>query len=161
MVKGYSRLQIALHWTTLVLLGVSYLSSDGIKVAWRAFLRGTGDAVPSVQGMVHIWVGVAILALVALRLTLRLVRGVPPTPQSGNRLLELAGTAGHWLLYLLLLAIPGSGITAWFFGVKSAADVHEVLFNLGMAVVALHTVAALFHQYVLKDGLIRRMTRPA
>ncbi len=61
----------------------------------------------------------------------------------------------------VLIALPASGALAWFLSIRELGDVHEVLFNLGMALVGLHTAAALFHHYVLKDGLIGRMTRPA
>jgi cytochrome b561 len=155
--RGYSRLQIGLHWAIALLLVVSFLSHEGMKDAWSAWTR-QGTAVGS--GTLHVAVGLAVLALALLRLAVRLWRGAPPRVP-GSAALELAARVVHAMLYALLILIPASGAAAWFLGIDSAAEVHEVLFNLGWMLVALHSAAALFHHYVLRDGLIGRMLRPA
>ena len=48
---------------------------------------------------------------------------------------------------------------AWFGGVDLAAQGHNVLKIVLLALVALHVLGALYHQFVLKDGLINRMRR--
>ena len=155
--ESYSRSQIALHWGIAALLIVSFFSHEAMKEGWRAFLKGQE---PSSFGVpIHVSTGIAILVLVLFRLALRWRRGVPALPEGGNPILDRVAGLTHWALYGLLILIPVSGLATWFGGIKDAGEVHEVLFNMAFVLVALHTAAALFHQYVLKDGLIRRITR--
>lgn len=155
---GYNRLQIGLHWLTALLLLVSFVSHQPVKAAWEAFEKGATEATTG--AMVHVATGIAVLALTVLRLGLRFTRGVPAAVVGGSRLTETVSALTHWALLALLLAIPVSGAMLWFGGVEQAGDMHELLFTLGWLLVALHTAAALFHQYVLKDGLLLRMRRP-
>jgi cytochrome b561 len=154
--ERYSKIQVALHWGTLLLLIVSYVSSDWIKPAWRAIERGA-DAIPDLGGLAHIWFGVAILALTLVRIAIRLSHGTPAEPANTPRLQGLLAKAAHYALYGLLIAVPGAGGLAWFGGISNAAGVHEILFNIAMVVLGLHVAAALYHQFFLKDGLINRM----
>lgn len=156
-VTGYSRAQIALHWGILLLLGVSYVSSDKMKAAWRAIHEGR-DAFGTTAAA-HVWIGVAILVLALARVAIRLTRGAPDLPAGGHPVANLVARLTHLGLYALLLLIPAAGLMAWFGGVDAAGEVHEVLFNLGIALVMLHVAGALYHQFVLKDGLIDRMKR--
>ncbi|MFZ1725121.1 MAG: cytochrome b/b6 domain-containing protein [Albidovulum sp.] len=157
-VTGYSRSQIGVHWGIALLLGVSYFSSDAMKAAWRAYRKGN-DAFGTVAA-VHLWVGVAILLLALARVLIRRRRGVPALPVGGHPLADLAAKLTHLGLYLLMFLIPVSGLTAWFGGVETAGEVHEIIFNLLVALVGLHVAGAVFHQFVLRDGLMDRMRRP-
>ncbi len=156
-VKGYSRAQIFLHWGIVLFLIVSYVSHDAMKAAWIAIHQGR-DAYGNTAA-VHVWVGSAILVLALLRLLLRVGRGAPALPEGGHPITDLIAKLTHLGLYLGVILIPASGLGAWFGGFDFSGSVHEVLFNLLLALVALHVAGALYHQYVLKDGLIRRMTR--
>lgn len=154
---GYSRAQILLHWGIVVLLILSYISSDAMKAAWFAIHQGR-DAYGNTAAA-HVWIGVAVLVLGVARLGLRRGLGAPDLPAGGHPIADRVAKLTHLGLYLLVILIPASGIGAWFGGVNLSGEVHEVLFNALMALVALHVVGALYHQYVLKDGLIRRMMR--
>jgi cytochrome b561 len=156
-VKGYSRAQILLHWGIVLLLILSYVSSDAMKAAWFAIHQGR-DAYGNTAA-VHVWGGVTILVLALLRLVVRVGRGAPALPEGGHPIADLVAKLTHIGLYLAIVVIPVTGIGAWFGGFNLAGEVHEVLFNLMIALVALHVAGALYHQYVLKDGLIRRMMR--
>ena len=158
-VIGYSRAQIALHWSVVALIVVSYLSEDAMKAAWRAFVRG--QEVAGYTHAIHVFTGVAILLLAMARLLLRKRRGAPRAPESGHPMLKPLAALTHWALYALLVAIPVAGIAAWFGGLREAGEVHEVLFKLLLFFTALHVVGALYHQFVLKDGLLKRLRRPA
>ncbi len=157
-VSGYSRTQIALHWSVATLLAVEFFSHEGIKPAFRSVLNGQ-DLGLSLAANLHLYSGFAILALVLLRLFLRLKRGVPGYPEGGSSFLEAISKLTHWAIYALLLAIPVSGIWAWYGASSSVGGLHETLWNIGWVLVALHTIAALYHQYFLKDGLIKRMLK--
>jgi len=156
-VKGYSGAQILLHWGILVLLIVSYLSQDAMRAAWFAIHQGR-DAFGNTAA-VHVWGGVAILGLALLRLVLRVGRGAPALPEGGHPVADMIAKLTHLGLYLALVLIPATGIGAWFGGFNIAGEVHAVLFNVMLALVALHVAGAFYHQYILKDGLIRRMMR--
>lgn len=135
-VTGYSRTQIALHWGILLLLGVSYVSSDKMKAAWYAIHEGR-DAFGTTAAA-HVWIGVAILVLALVRVAIRLTRGAPDLPAGGHPVTDLIAKLTHLGLYALLLLIPVSGLMAWFGGVDAAGEVHEVTFNLGIALALLH-----------------------
>jgi cytochrome b561 len=155
---GYSRLQIALHWLIAALLVGSFITHEGMKAAWKVAREGGTEV--NTGATLHVVLGISILVLTLVRLALRQFRGVPAAPDGGSRPLDWVATATHWALLALLLLLPASGGAAWFLGIREAGDTHEVLFTIGWILVALHTAAALFHQYVLKDGLLLRMRRP-
>jgi cytochrome b561 len=151
---GYSRLQIALHWIIAVLIPLAWLSSGGAEAASEAMEKGA--AAP---GFVpHVALGLAVLALVVLRLIVRLRRGVPDAPGTPGSLQVRAAEWGHRLIYLMMLAVPLGGMSIWFGGMDNGA-VHGLFANLLMIVVLGHALMALYYQYVLKDGLLRRMMK--
>jgi cytochrome b561 len=65
----------------------------------------------------------------------------------------------HVGLYALMILMPISGSVAWFGGIDAAAQGHNILKVALLALIALHVAGALWHQFVLKDGLIARMRR--
>jgi cytochrome b561 len=153
--KSYSRAQIALHWLTLLAILVAFFSHEIMKVAFDAVEDGKTFTTP----VLHIGAGVSVLIFTLLRIVLRLTHGAPPLPEGNSRLIHIASAAVHGALYLVLLMIPMSGSVAWFLGIEDAGEVHKILwFGLQMLVLA-HVLAALYHQFILKDGLLRRMTR--
>ena len=158
MPKGYSSAQIGLHWIIALLIALQFLFNEPMGEAFDSLMRGT---VPPFSWGVwaHIAGGVAILSLVLWRVALRRSRGVPPPPEGDGTLLGRAATLGHWALYALMLLLPVSGLVAWFGGVDTAAEAHEVMTSLLLVVLAVHVAAALWHQFWLKDHLLRRMMR--
>jgi cytochrome b561 len=152
--SGYSGLQIALHWIIAVLIPLAWLSSGGAEEAWDAMEDGA--AAP---GFVpHVAFGLAILALVVLRLVVRLRLGVPQAPGVPGSLQVRAAEWGHRLIYLLMITVPLGGISIWFGGMDNG-DVHGLFANILMVLVLGHALMALYHQYVVKDGLLRRMMK--
>ena len=159
MVQGYSRLQIILHWVVGLLILFNLIFSDGISALWRAY-ETSGNTEMTVTALLHIIVGALVLALVLFRLGLRLVRGAPAVPDS-TPMLERAGKIGHWAIYVLMVAVPATGLAAWFGGVEILAEIHGgPLKALLWVLIAGHVVMALYHQFVLKDGLLDRMRTP-
>ena len=92
------------------------------------------------------------------RLSIRARRGAPAMVGDSAAQRALAKVA-HVGLYALMILMPLSGSMAWFGGVDLAAQGHNVLKIVLLALVALHVLGALYHQFVLKDGLINRMRR--
>jgi cytochrome b561 len=155
--SGYSWIQIGLHWVIAILIGMQFINHEGMEKAWRALQKGQPFDGSAAQ--VHVLIGLTILLLVVVRIVVRLTRGAPELPADGNPFLDKVAMATHLLLYGLMLAVPLMGIAAWFLGIGIAAGMHGALFAAMLGLIVLHTIAALYHQFILKDGLIRRMTR--
>jgi cytochrome b561 len=150
---GYSRAQIALHWIIAILIPLAWLSSEGAEEALEAIEDGA-----TVSFVPHVAFGMAVLALVAVRLILRLTRGVPEPGGTAGSLQVKAADWGHRLLYLMMIAVPLGGISVWFLGLD-VGELHGLAANVLMIVALGHALIALYHQYVVKDGLLRRMMR--
>lgn len=157
--KGYSITQIRLHWIVAGLIVLQLIFGEGIKDAIDIIEDG-GSARYDLVTVSHIAVGVLVLAFAVWRLALRARRGVPALP-AGSVLQHLAAHAGHWALYALMVLAPISGMIAWFGGIEDVADLHELAKPAFVFLIAVHVVAALWHQFWLKDGLLVRMKRPA
>jgi cytochrome b561 len=154
---GYSRSQKLLHWTIALLVGAQYLAFDGIGRAFNAGLREGSFAYP-VGAVGHILAGSLILGLMAWRLALRLRRGAPPAPDEEPRLAKLAAHVVHWAFYGLLVAMPLSGLAAWFLPSREIGGLHDLGQTLLLWLIGLHVAAVAVHQLWWRTGLIARMT---
>lgn len=126
----------------------------------------------------HKSLGITILGIALLRLLWRFVDR-PPPPPAMPRWQAVAARVSHWSLYVLLFALP---ITGWltssaanrpvsWWGLVQLPDfvapdkdlketfeeVHEFLVKLLYVLVGVHVAAALKHQFLDRDGLLRRM----
>ncbi len=159
MTTGYTRVQIALHWQVAILIAVQFLMSEGIEEAWDAYKEGEAAGTGG-GAWLHILVGVAILALVIWRLALRASQGVPPPPAGESPAQVLVAKATHGLLYALMILMPLSGVAAWFGGIGPAMAAHQFGKLALLVLVALHVLGAVYNHFLLKNGLLSRMTRP-
>lgn len=158
-VSGYSRAQIALHWGVVVLLIVSFLSREAMGDAFDAAVDGKEIGAATLS-LVHRLVGVLVFVLALTRVVLRFRHGAPALPAGGNPLLDRVAKATHLGLYTLILVMPLSGFIAWQTLNSTVGEAHETMFKLLFLLTALHVIGALYHQFVLKDGLMERMKRP-
>lgn len=157
--SGYSRAQIALHWGIMALMVISFFSHDGMKAAWRTVRRAEPEPVIGTTAYVHMAVGALVLVLAIARLVIRIKRGAPAAPKDSTLLLALIAAAVHWSLYALIIVIPTTGLIAWIGVIGQVGELHEALFTVLLALVGLHVVAALYHQFILRDGLLERMRK--
>jgi cytochrome b561 len=157
--KGYSPRQIRLHWMAAAVIVLQFVLHEPMSQAWDGIEEGLSPAFNWLV-LSHIAGGVLVLVFALWRLALRHIRGVPPVPAAQAASLRLAAHLGHLGLYALMIAMPLSGLVAWFGGVSAAAEAHEVMKAALLALVALHVLAALWHQFWLKDGLMLRMKLP-
>ncbi len=176
----YSLIQRLLHWL-LALLVIPALGV-GITLGWLGFdgsREAFGAEVTNALYTGHKTIGVLILALMTLRLVLRLILGAPPPVPTLTRFERLASQGVQALMYLVLLALPVVGwlataaggypvqFFAWTLPGLIAKDpaLSETLFQLHgllgwalFALLALHIGGALMHWLVKRDGVMRRMS---
>ena len=171
--ERYTRVARSLHWlmalalTGLVIVGYTMktLPLSPLKLQVYSW---------------HKWIGISLLFLLILRLVWRLFNRPPALPPSMTSFTRALAHGGHAALYLLMAAIPLTGWlmssakgfqTVWF-GVLPLPDlvsknkplgellvqVHISLNYILIAMVSLHILAALKHQFIDRDGLLSRIT---
>ena len=168
----YTGTAIALHW--IIALAIFGTFSLGLYVSGLPF------SPPRLRLIAyHKWIGVTIFSLVVIRLLWRATHATPPLPDSMPAWQRKAAAASHGLLYLLIFIIPlsgwiyssASGVPVVYLGLVQLPDligadkalaktlklVHQTLNYTLAAVVTVHTLAALKHQYVDHDGVLARM----
>lgn len=153
--SGYTKTQILLHWIIAALVLLQLIFGESIAETTEAAEKGTPTS-PFDQffGGVHYWAGIAILALVAVRLWLRAVDGAPPPP--GNGWMTAAAKLSHAIFYVVLILMPVSGLLAFYIG-DPYGEIHELGKPILIVLITLHACAAIYHQYWLKDGTLRRI----
>jgi cytochrome b561 len=168
----YGPVAQAFHWITAILVLVAFIYGPGGSEE-RVY-----SAAVDADRQLHETLGLCVFALVVLRLLWRLV-DAHPDPAQVSRWMGIASKAVQWMLYVLLFAVPLTSITgAWLEGhpltllggVKIGpllglshdtgawiANLHGWLGDALLWLAGLHAVAALYHQVVLKDGVLASM----
>lgn len=162
---------VALHWflaAFIVLalgLGMFVLktipnSSPQKLEALRAHMIGAG----------------VILTLMVTRLAIRLLSARPEAATTGNPVLDRIARISHLAFYGLLAGMIATGLATALladlpsivfggsgaplpesFAVFPTRVVHGVIAKLFMALIAVHATAAIYHHFILRDGLLGRM----
>jgi cytochrome b561 len=170
-VLRYDHVAMALHWLiALLMIPMLFFGEELMEE------EAASGWLPSL----HVSIGVAVLALSLIRLAWRLLNPPPPLP-SGMAGWEIAASkATHLLFYVLMIGIPFTGwlalpdfiaehppfadITAFGWALPPApnlavpsGEIHEIGGKLGIALLALHVIAALKHQFWNRDGALLRM----
>ena len=170
MVSRYHPALVVLHWVMALLI----IAALALGALVMVKIPNTDPMKFEALGS-HMAGGMAILALMLIRLVIR-ARSAHPAPASaGHPLLDRLAWASHRLFYVTVIAMAGSGIIMalqtglfdplflgqgnlpadfWAFPIRG---VHYALSRLLMTLIAVHIVAALYHALVLRDGLLRRM----
>lgn len=153
---GYSVAQRALHWSVVLLCLTQIPTSWAIARTNmnHAFMRP--DPFDLFLRQVHAWSGWLILALAMARIGLRYVHGVPPLPAGSSAIARWGSFASHTALYGLLLALPVTGTGAMYVS-YAFAPMHRLLAWSLLAVALIHAGAALWHHFVWRDEVLRRM----
>lgn len=149
--RKYSNTQIALHWAVVGLIGMQWLTAGSI-------VRTHNPLLPPSQTdlflhALHNYGGMAIGALVFLRVMLRLVRRSRVGSEWSSA--AVAAAVVHWGLYASLAAQATTGFVASYFW-GPAAGVHKAIWNVTLTLAALHVAAALWHG-LQRDGVIGNM----
>ena len=170
--RRYGAVAQCLHWATALLVLVAFVYGPGgpedrVYAATRDFDR-----------RLHETLGSTVFVLAVVRMLWRQVDR-RPDPVAVGRWMGAAAKAVQGALYLLLLAVPMTAIAgAWLEGHPLGylgglqiaapiaeshatgallAEIHGWLGDAILWVAGLHAVAALCHQFILGDGVLRSM----
>lgn len=162
---------VALHWLLAVLLIVGLIIGTFI-------LDPITESDPAKLDVLrtHMIAGLLILLLMVIRLVVRLRTSHPPEADIGVPALNKVARLAHWALYIAVFGLIGSGI-----GMSILAGLPPIVFGgsgdpLPMSfddlppraahgifalvlalLIAGHVAAALYHQFIRKDGLLSRV----
>jgi cytochrome b561 len=161
---------IALHWIMAVLIvvvGVLGLLHDSWPRRTQAFWIN-----------IHSMIGLLVLALVVGRIGWRRMHTPPDLPPDVGEFSRRLSYPAHLLLYALMIVIPLIGIVTFIWhgrvfdfglfkldpGVKSdraifhpTEDIHGYLAYGLFGLAGLHALAAFWHHFVRRDGVLMRM----
>jgi P-type Ca2+ transporter type 2C len=170
--KRYGTLSIGLHWLMLILLIAVYTC-----IELRGFFPKGSDLREALKTW-HYMLGLSVFVLVWLRLLLALTSPFPQIKSESPKWQNLSARLIQLALYVLMIAMPLAG---WiilsaegkpipFFGLQLPAlvnenknlaelikEIHGTVGKVGYFLIGLHAAAALFHHFVLRDNILRRM----
>jgi cytochrome b561 len=165
--KQYSKRTAIFHWLIFLLVIAAFFVGHE--------LDESKDAAQKLSMFpVHFLIGDLILLLTLVRIYFRKKDG-EPAPANANPLLNKIAAATHGLLNISVIAVAISGmVTAATSGVIAALqkndpslipdfekveakEFHELFIGILLLLVIFHLLAALYHQFIVKDSLMRRI----
>ena len=170
-VSRYHPLLVTLHWLLAVLIIAAL-------IVGFFMLAATPNSDPQKIAVLrlHMAGGMLILALMVVRFIVRMLTSRPADATTGYPLLDRIAPITHYGFYVLVLLMVGTGFATGVlaglpaivfggsgdplpatFGTYPTWVAHGFIAVLLVAFIALHVLAALYHQFVRKDGLFRRM----
>ena len=162
-----------LHWVVaLIIIGLIWLGWWMVDLSYY-------DSWYNRSLELHKSLGMAVLAIAAVKIAWVIYDGKPGFPQSIAPLERAAATSTHHLFYLLMVLIPatgyvistsaGDGISIFgLFEIPAVFPTSETLRDIAIelhfwlayatgALVVVHALAALKHQFIDRDGTLRRI----
>jgi len=169
--KKYHPALVVFHWLLVPLLMLSLIMGGNVL---SEIPNDSAEKIGALKG--HMIIGLGILGLMILRLITRIVTSKPPHADIGHSLLNKLGIITHYVLYLLVFIMAASGIATSLlaglpdivffnssaalpetFSVYAPRIAHGIIGKVLFITIVLHTLAALYHQFIVKDGLLGRM----
>lgn len=167
----YHPLLVALHWLMVPMIMLALIMGGNVLVDIPNSDPAKLDALRG-----HMLFGLGILALMLVRLATRLIASRPAPAHTGNPIADRLSLPTHRLLYVLVLIMALSGVATSlmtglgeivFFGSSASLPasfegiapraLHGLTAKILMLLIALHVLAALYHQFFVKDRLLSRM----
>jgi len=170
-VDSYGSLTKTLHWLIAILI-IAMLALGFLLESIPEHLRGFWVGL-------HKSVGLTLLLLMFIRLIWRFLNIQPLLPITVPAWEQLAARSVHVFLYLVLFAMPVTGLAmssygghpVFFWGWFNAAlpvaenknlastffDAHSIIAWVIIALIVLHVAAALKHHFIEKNNVLRKM----
>ncbi|MBL8629802.1 MAG: cytochrome b [Rhodospirillaceae bacterium] len=183
--KGWGWLAKLFHWVMALMIAVIVPIGFLLPATYQFKVTDLRmEAVHIVLSRIHQSMGLLILMFVVLRLGWRLKQSIPDAPAGLAAYQKILAKLNHAFLYLLMFLLPLSGWASlsafgeapsyflWIeglpaivpkvplddtFGYSFFAGIHRYAVYSGAALLTLHAFAALWHQFVKKDSVLRRM----
>jgi cytochrome b561 len=171
-VSRYHPMLVTFHWVlALLIVAALLLGFFG--------LAATPNSDPRKIDVLrlHLAGGLVILALMTIRLIVRLRTARPERATTGDRRLDRIAPITHYGFYVLVPLMVGTGYATGIlaglpaivfaqsgaplpasFLVYPTRVAHGYLAALLAGFIGLHVLAALYHQFIRKDPLMRRMS---
>lgn len=162
--------RVVLHW----LLAAMLLFMMGMGGLVLQHMPNTAPAkLGALQG--HMIGGAAILALMLVRWIVRWRTAPPPTASNGQAGVDRRALRMHRALYVAVFAMALSGfalsITSGLgqvvfggvgnlpasFDAFTARTVHGIVAKVLLVLMVVHVAAALYHQWICRQGVLQRM----
>lgn len=154
---AYRPAQIWLHW--IVVIGVILQIGFNSAIVAVMDAREAGQpaaATDMTWAWAHVGIGSVILLAVLTRLYLRIRHGVPGHAPGTSPTQARIASLMHNALYALLLAMVVTGMLTWN-GIAPLGGLHFALGTALFFAALAHAAAAIFNQFVRKDGTLARM----
>ncbi len=169
----YDRMLVVLHW--VLAMGLLYQLGLGM---WMEDIPKDPPGVRAEWFNLHKSIGISLGFLILWRLGWRVTHSVPASPIGNTAFQNKLSQWVHRFLYVCMVVLPlsgfmGSSFSAYpvkFFGLplpklwepspegkEFFSTIHEVTAFVMMIIIILHISAAVWHQWVKRDGLLSRM----
>lgn len=163
------------HWVTVGF--IACMVPVGVIMADRGD-RNIWDATTNALYSSHKLAGFILMFILVARLAYRLVKGAPPDEPTLEPWQKFVAHVTHWAIYALLFAMvlsgwvgvslfPALGIFGLFSlpaivspnesAAATAFFLHKMFGFALVGLIAMHVGASLFHHFIRKDGVLRRM----
>ena len=171
--QRYGYLPMTFHWIMLILLIITVSSMEFHGVLEKA-LNSKSKAYA-----VHFMFGLSILFLVIPRIMVRFAKPAPQIIPPLPRWQSISATLLHGSLYIVMIAMPMFGwlaVSAFgaphilFFGLdipplmsenkelaKIFKEIHESFALVGLVLISLHVLSAIYHHFIRRDNTVLRM----
>ena len=155
----YNKFHILTHWTVVFVILLQMITGDKIALEFLALRNeATTTNGNTSNSHIHILGGVFIFLLMAIRIFLRIKFGVPIPTKKTNAQLKFLSTFVHLGIYLILFAIPITGLLAFSTINVDLGIAHKILVNILYLFVIIHLIGVAFHQIFLGDNIMERIT---
>ncbi len=171
--RQFGWVMIIMHWfLVLPILGLFGLGLYMMDLSYY-------DPLYTLAPQIHEAIGMLILLLMVFRLLWKLSNLTPKPPATNSRLVNIASHIAHNFLYLIIFSVLISGLLISFAGGQGmqifdwfvvigpaelfdnqatlAGDIHYAAAIGLIALVVLHTLAALKHHFIDKDTTLNNM----
>lgn len=162
---------VALHWLSGALVVAALILGTFVM---KEIPNTSPQKIEALRA--HMAGGILILMLMIARFIVRLSAPRPERASAGNPLLDRIAPLSHYGLYVLVILMATTGLATAFlaglfeivfagsgaplpatFAVFPTRIAHGIIAKAIFALVGLHVLAALYHQFVRRDGLLGRM----